>query len=208
MVSIFPTKYDVVYEVEESEDDYNPEDMEKYKSMCFYVTDYDCGDQQKAIFEKPNGSMKGHLNQLFIQAKVDSVGVNKMLRDNSVVVNLMHQSLVKNVGKFGTDLKTHNIVLSNYEGKSGSFSLYFPSESHCGIYYQTDIVHDGTIKTNFNLLLGREWIHGVGDVFSSMHHRVVIWRDEGSVENVEEDQSYFLVEVNHVTRKTFQKSLA
>jgi len=47
--------------------------------MCCYVTDYGCGDQQKAIFKKPNGSMKGHLKPLFIQAKVDDIGVDKVL---------------------------------------------------------------------------------------------------------------------------------
>jgi len=41
-----------------------------------------------------------------------------------------------------------------------------------------------------------------------MHQRVIIWKDDGSLENVEADQSYFLVEVNNITRKTFEKSLA
>ena len=36
----------MISEVEESEEDYNLEDMEKYKSICFYVTNYGCGDQQ------------------------------------------------------------------------------------------------------------------------------------------------------------------
>jgi len=40
-----------------------------------------------------------------------------------------------------------------------------------------------------------------------MHQKVVIWRDDGSVKNVEADQSYFLVEVNNITRKTFENSL-
>jgi len=95
--------------------------MEKYKSMCCYVTNYGCGDQQKAIFEKPNGSMKIHLKPLFIQAKVDDVGVNKVLVDGGAAINLMHQSLLKKIGKCGIDLKPHNTVMSNYEGKAGFF---------------------------------------------------------------------------------------
>jgi len=63
------------------------------------------------------------------------------------------------------------------------------------------------LKANFNLLLGREWIHGIGVVPSSMHQIVVIWKDDGEVETIEADQSYCLAEVNHVTRKTFEKSL-
>ena len=72
--------------------------------------------------KKPNGPIKGHLKPLFIQAKVDDIGVNKVLVDRGVVVNLMPQSLHKKIGNCGTDLKPHNIVLSNYEGKAG-FSL-------------------------------------------------------------------------------------
>ena len=92
VVSILTAEYDMVSEFKEPEEDYNPEDMEKYKSMCCYLTDYGCGDQQKAIFEKPNSSMKGYLKSLFIQDKVDYIGVNKVLVDGCVVVNLMPQS--------------------------------------------------------------------------------------------------------------------
>jgi len=63
-------------------------------------------------------------------------------------------------------------------------------------------------KANFNFLLGREWIHGIGVVPSSMHQRISIGRDDGIVENIKADQSYFLAEVNQITRKTFDKSLA
>ncbi|KEH17337.1 hypothetical protein MTR_0022s0330 [Medicago truncatula] len=62
-------------------------------------------------------------------------------------------------------------------------------------------------KANFNLLLGRQWIHGIGDVPSSMLQRISIWRDDGIVENIEVDQNYFLAEVNQITRKTFDKNL-
>ncbi len=71
------------------------------------MTDYGYGDQQKAIFEKPNGSMKSHLKSLFIRAKVDDVRINKVLVDGGVVVNLMPQSLLKKIGKCGKDLKPH-----------------------------------------------------------------------------------------------------
>ena len=51
-----------------------------------------------------------------------NIRVNKVLVDVGDVVNLMPQSLLKKIGKCGTDLKPHNIVLSNYEEKVG-FSL-------------------------------------------------------------------------------------
>jgi len=54
-------------------------------------------------------------------------------------------------------------------------------------------------KGNFNALLGREWIHGVGAVPSTLHQSQSIWREDSLVENIEDDQSYFLAEVNTIT---------
>ena len=41
-----------------------------------------------------------------------------------------------------------------------------------------------------------------------MHQRISIWRYDGTVENIEVDQSYFLAEVNQITIKKFDNSLA
>jgi hypothetical protein len=50
---------------------------------------------------------------------VDEVSINKVLVDSGVAVNLMSQSLLKRIGKTDKDLKPHNVILSNYEGKVG-----------------------------------------------------------------------------------------
>jgi len=198
----------MISEVEESEEDHNPEDMDKYKSMCCSVTEYGYGNQQKAIIEKPNGSMKSHLKPLFIQAKVDDTRVNKVLVDGGAAVNLMPQSLLKKIGKCDADLKPHNIVFSNYEEKIG-FSLgALQVNLTVGSVTRSTLFMVVPSKANFNLLLGRKWIHGIGTAPSSMHQKVVIWKDDGIIEDVEADQSYFLVEVDNITMKTFEKNLA
>ena len=120
----------------------------------------------------------------------------------------MPEFLLKKIGKSLVDLHPHNIVLSNYEGETG-FSL---------VAIQLDVVVGSTVrptlflvvvsKANYNLLLGREWIHGVGAVPSTLHQRLIIWRDDGIVENVEADQSYFKTEVHHLTKHSFDKKLA
>lgn len=104
VVSILPVEYDVVSEVEKSEDDFNLDDLEKYRFMCCYASNYGYDEKQKAILEKSNGSMKGHLKPLLIQVNVDVIEVNNMLVDGGVAVNLMSQSLLKKIGKFDTDL--------------------------------------------------------------------------------------------------------
>ena len=49
-------------------------------------------------------------------------------------------------------------------------------------------------KANLDLLLGREWIHGIGVVPSTLHQRISTWRKYGVVENIEPDQSYYNID--------------
>jgi len=124
--------------------------------MFFYVTYYGCRDQHKAISEKLNGFMKGHLKPLFIQAKVDDIGISKVLVDGGGAVNLMPQYFLKKIGKYGTYIKPYNIVLSNYEGKAG-FSLgALQLNLTVGSFTRPTLFMVVPSKANFNLLLGRE----------------------------------------------------
>lgn len=50
-----------------------------YKPLCFYVMHDGSVNKDKAIFERPDMSMQQHLKHLYIRAKIDSVGVNKVL---------------------------------------------------------------------------------------------------------------------------------
>lgn len=63
------------------------------------------------------------------------------------------------------------------------------------------------LEANYNLLLGREWIHGIRAVPYLMHQRITIWRSDGIMENIEVGHSYFMDEVNHVDRRNFDKNL-
>ena len=76
----------MVSEVEDSEEEFDPKDMEEYKPICYFVTHSGSWDERKVIFEKPNDLAKNHLKPLFIQAKVDEIGINKVLVDGGTAV--------------------------------------------------------------------------------------------------------------------------
>ncbi len=42
---ILLVEYDVTSEVEDSDEYFNPADMDKYRTMCYYVTNYGCVDE-------------------------------------------------------------------------------------------------------------------------------------------------------------------
>lgn len=63
-------------------------------------------------------SMQQHMKPLYIRAKVECVGVNKVLIDCGACINVIPHPLLKRICKYDTDLKSNNMVLSNYEGKT------------------------------------------------------------------------------------------
>ena len=118
-VSILPVEYDVTSEINDVEIDFT-EEMANHKPLCYYVMKDGCIENQHAIFEKPGYTMNHHLNPIFIQAKINGVGVNKVLVDGGATINLLPQSFLSKIGLIDTDLKPHNVVLTNYEGTTGN----------------------------------------------------------------------------------------
>lgn len=118
VVSVLPTKYDYVIEVTKPMD-YDEEEMAKQKHVCYFVINNGCIEDQNAFFERQDEGIKNHLKPLFIRSKVKNTTVNKILIDGRVVVNLIPHFLLRKIGKYDTDMRTHNMVLSNYKDKIG-----------------------------------------------------------------------------------------
>src|SRR4051812_17345161 len=115
--------------------------------------------------------------------------------------------MLKKLGMFDTDVKPHNMVLSNYEGKKGQTLGVIQVDLTVGSITRPTMLMVIPAKANYNFLLVREWIHGIGVVPSTMHQRVSIWREDGVVENIEADQSYFMSKVNQVDKANFDRNL-
>ncbi|KAK2357190.1 hypothetical protein QL285_094487 [Trifolium repens] len=155
VVSILPREFDVCSEVTDDEEESGMQ-MALHRPVCYYVTSNGALEDQMATFERPDEGMKSHLKPLFIQAKVNNVGINKVLIDGGAAVNLMPEFLLRKIGKSLVDLHPHNIVLSNYEGETG-FSLgAIQLEVVVGSTVRPTLFLVVASKANYNLLLGRE----------------------------------------------------
>lgn len=120
-------------------------------------------------------------------------------------MNLIRHHMLKKIGKYDIDGKPHNMVLTNYEGKMGSTLGVIQVELTVGTVTRSTMFMIVETKANYNLLLGKEWIHGVRVVPSLMHQRIIIWRPDGIVENIVADQEYFKTPINHTDRCQFNK---
>lgn len=149
--------------------------------------------------------MQQHLKPLYIRAKVEGVGVNKVLIDCRACINVMPHSLLKRIDMYDTDLESNNMVLFNYEGKTSRLFGVIQVDVVIGTITRPTLFVVIPTKINYNLLLDREWIHGVRYVSSSMHQRIPICKSDEIVEHIEADPSFIFAEVNHVDKRNFDR---
>lgn len=79
VVSILLIEFDTITEVTEEENDYVVEEIEKHNPLCYYIINNGCVEEENVVFDMPDEGMKQYLKPLFKWAKVDGVGVNKVL---------------------------------------------------------------------------------------------------------------------------------
>lgn len=123
IVSVLSAEYDMVSEVYETEEDFVPYEMLGGKPMCYYIMNSGVVEEKKDTFERSSPGMIYHLKHLFIRAKVDGIEVNKVFIDGGAAVNLMSHTLFKKIRKGDEDLRQHNMVLSNYKGKTSNIMV-------------------------------------------------------------------------------------
>lgn len=66
--------------------------------------------------------------------------------------------LLRKIGKYDTNLRSHKMVLSNYEGKMGNIMGVIQVNVTVKSIIRPTIFIVITSKAGYNLLLGREWI--------------------------------------------------
>lgn len=99
------------------------------------------------------------------------------------------------------------MVLSNYEGKTSNIIGVIQVDLDIGNIMRLTLFMVINSIENFNLLLGWEWIHGIGVVPSTLNQRLIIWRKDGIVENIEADQSYYRIDEAKGAKKSFDQDL-
>ena len=114
--------------------------------------------------------------------------MTKMLVDGGGAVNLMPYSTFRRLGKVPEDLIKTNMTLKDFEGKSSQAKGALNVELTIGSKTMptTFFVIDG--KGSYSLLLGRDWIHAICCIPSTMHQMLIQWYGD-LVEIVPADES-------------------
>nr|KYP35446.1 hypothetical protein KK1_043514 [Cajanus cajan] len=143
------------------------------------------------MFDSPTPEMKDHLKPLLLTLMIEGVEVNKVLVDGGAAINILPQTMLKCFGKTLEDLKPHNILISDYAGKSSQPEGMILLNVQIGSVRRTIMFIFTPSKANFNGLLGREWTHRMGAVPSTVHQKVFFWNDDEHLEVLDADQKEY-----------------
>lgn len=94
VVSVLLIEYNTITEVIGEENEV-VEESTNHKSLCYYVMNNGCVDEDSAVLERPYSEMQQYLKPFLIWAKVENAGVNKVLVDGRATINLMPHSFLR-----------------------------------------------------------------------------------------------------------------
>ncbi|KAL2540083.1 Uncharacterized protein Adt_01061 [Abeliophyllum distichum] len=139
---------------------------------------------ERVVFRKPTISLTKHLRPLYVKALVNGILVAKVLIDNGAAINTIPYRMIKKFAKTESDLIPIEVILTSFNGGATSAKGVIPLDITMGTITKTTVffVLDG--PTSYNVLLGRDWIHGNHCIPSSLHQCLVFWNDKGEAEVV------------------------
>jgi hypothetical protein len=132
---------------------------------------------KEVAFTKPKESVN-HLKPLIVRGHIDGIPIAKMLVDGwgGAAVNIMPYSLYKKLGKQDDELVKTIMILSCI-GTDSSIKAKGVTSVELTIGTKTLAVafFVANVEGNFNLILGRDWIHTNQCVPSTLHQMLQQW---------------------------------
>ncbi|CAL8992869.1 unnamed protein product [Prunus brigantina] len=116
-----------------------------------------------------------HLKPLYISAHVEGVPISKVFVDCGATVNVLPCSLMKKLAKTREDLIPSDVVMSSFVGDKSKTVGVLPLE--ITVADQTRIAAFYVVESSmdYNILLGRDWIHQAGCIPSSLFQLLFFW---------------------------------
>jgi hypothetical protein len=144
-----------------------------------------------AVFQKPK-ELENHLKALYMKGHINGRLISRMLVDGATIVNLMPYTLFKKLGGVDEELIKTNMTFSGVgEGEPMVAKGVASMELTVGSKMLATAFFVAEVQGNFNLILGRDWIHANQCVPSTLHQFEIQWVDE-EVEVVHRDTSAYV----------------
>ncbi|KAL1355464.1 hypothetical protein AAHE18_05G115100 [Arachis hypogaea] len=126
-------------------------------------------EDEPGYFLKPTEKQKSHLRPLHITTTLSGIKVNKVLIDGGAAISLLPERMLMKVGKHPDDLVPTNIAVIDFSSSSTLAKGFVTLGVKVGSSERNTVFVVVPSKASYNGLLGRDWIHGVGAIPSTVH---------------------------------------
>jgi hypothetical protein len=131
-----------------------------------------CLDPKEVVFEKP-GELSQHLKPLYIRGHIDGERISRMLIDGGAAVNLMLYSVFKKLGREDDELVKTNLTLNDVRGNPMEARGVISLELTAGSKSLVTSFFIVEVQGNYNVILGRDWIHATHCIPSTLHQFLI-----------------------------------
>lgn len=122
---------------------------------------------------------------------VEVVKINEILINGGATIDILPIIMLKRFGKTLEDPISNNIVVSDYSGKASRSQGMTTLDLIVGSRRRPTFFIVISSQVSINMLLGREWIHGIGAVPSTIHLKFFIWNEKGGLQVVNSNQKSY-----------------
>ncbi|RYQ99659.1 hypothetical protein Ahy_B07g087627 [Arachis hypogaea] len=196
-ISIIPTEYLGEYEGDPYAD-YDSEDEEAFSFIRI--------EDEPSYFLRPTERQMSHLRPLYITTTLSGINGNKILIDGGAAISLFPERMLIKVGKHPDHLVPTNIAVTDFSGALTLARGLVTLIVKVGSSERNTIFVVVPSRASYNALLGRDWIHGVGAVPSTVHQSVLLWTNEGKPETIDADSNLYIKQM-HVDFRVYNRKL-
>ena len=150
----------------------------KHSQRVITINSSEGSRAQKVVLEKPTMEMTRHIRPLYVRAHFNCKPVFKILVNIGSIVNVMPLRMLRALGRGIKDLIETEVSVSDViEEISKSLSV-LPIDNIMGS--KTSLLAFFVINytANYNVLLGRDWIHANRCVPSPFHQSLLFWKGD------------------------------
>jgi hypothetical protein len=149
-----------------------------------------CLGPKEVVFKKLEESSQ-HLKPLYVRGHIDGKPISRMLIDDSAAVNLMLYSVFRKLGREDDELMKTNLALNGMGGNLMEARGVVSMELTVGRKSLATAFFVVELQGNYNVILGRDWIHANCCIPSTLHQFLIQWIDD-EVEVVHADASAYI----------------
>ncbi|KAM2271824.1 hypothetical protein ACFXTI_039092 [Malus domestica] len=127
------------------------------------------------LFPRSSSAKLHHLKPLYVTAHIEGYPVSKVFVDCGATINIMPLNIMKALRRSNDELIPSGITMSSFVGDKSQTKGVLPltvniaGRTHMTAFFVVDS------KTEYNALLGRDWIHQTSCIPSSLYQVLVFW---------------------------------